>query len=191
MAELDLCSLGDVKAWLGIPDATTSSDALLARLITAASATVQAEGLLGPLLEADYDERFDGTGATVQLVRHRPVQQVHGVLLDGVRIPRSDDDRAPGFYWDAVSVMLRGYRFQAAARGGVRIQYTAGYASDAIPADLAHAVIETVGLVFKERGDRIGIASKTLGPETVTYVQTAFTTRARDVLERYRSRVPL
>ena len=84
MAFGDLTMLDDVKAWLqtgqsAFPD---TDDALLARLITAASRFV--ESWLGrPIAAADWQEVRDGTGGQRLAFANIPVTAVLSLSIDG------------------------------------------------------------------------------------------------------------
>ncbi|MGA9820832.1 MAG: head-tail connector protein, partial [Desulfobaccales bacterium] len=72
---MDLTTLANTKQWLGISSDT--DDALLTRLITAASSFI--ETYLGRLLgNQNYAEVRDGTGGRVMNFREYPVTAVSG-----------------------------------------------------------------------------------------------------------------
>lgn len=72
------------------------------------------------------------------------------------------------------------YTFAAADAGAlVAISY------DFVPGSVEQAVIETVGSMFKRRGE-LGIESKTLATETISYRDLALSAAAKTMLQPYR-----
>lgn len=78
---LDLASLADLKAWLGI--ANTNSDASLAGLITAVSQTFIGSILNRGILPQTVSETRDGTGTRRMLLREWPVLSISSLLING------------------------------------------------------------------------------------------------------------
>src|SRR5487761_1325744 len=72
MATGDLTTLDNVKAWFAPPLMTTSDDALLTRLVTAASAFIQT-WLGRTIAQTSYSETRNGQGGTRLFLRNRPV----------------------------------------------------------------------------------------------------------------------
>lgn len=184
MAANDLTTLDNVKAWAGVK--TSDDDALLSRLITAASAFIQT-WINRSFAVAQYDEVRDGTGGQVLMFANYPVSAVSSVMVDGRSIPAAADVTTVGYRFTDKRLTLNGYTFSRGL-GNVQISYTAGYA--AVPPEIEQACIEVVSLRYKER-DRIGFQSKSLAGETVTFYIKDFTDSARTVLNNYRKVVPL
>lgn len=183
----DLCTVADVKAFLGLADVNTARDALLATLASAASVAIATE-VGGGLLADDVTDDVTGGPGTTLLLRHRPVQCVYAVTIDGVRVPEARS-AASGWRLDAAigQLQLLG-RTWASAPLGVHVEYRAGF--EDVPVDLKQVAIEEAATAFRER-DRLGVQSKTLAGETVTYRDQAFSARSRRVLEQYKLRVPV
>lgn len=182
MAQGDLTTLADVKAWMGIT--VTDQDAVLTRLISAASNYIQS-WLNRDLLAADYTERFNGTGTASLMLPNYPVLSVTSVKINGLTIPAGSDS-ADGYFFDSDGLYLRGYRFERGV-SNVLVSYRGGF--ETIPAELAQATIELVSLRHKER-DRIGIVSKGLAGETITYSQRDFTASVKTVLTQFKRVTP-
>lgn len=182
MAQGDLTTLVDVKAWMGIT--VTDQDAVLTRLISAASNYIQS-WLNRDLLAADYTERFNGTGTASLMLTNYPVLSVTSVKINGLTIPAGSDS-ADGYFFDSDGLYLRGYRFERGV-SNVLVSYRGGF--ETIPAELAQATIELVSLRHKER-DRIGIVSKGLAGETITYSQRDFTASIKTVLTQFKRVTP-
>src|SRR5579863_171133 len=114
MAFGDLCALADVKAWLqtgqnAFPD---TDDALLTRLITAASQFIQS-WLNRRIAPGDWQEVRDGTGGQRLAFANFPVTAVLSLSIDGLVIPPapSDGGYGPGYVFTPTELALRGYVF--------------------------------------------------------------------------------
>ncbi|MDE2229908.1 MAG: phage gp6-like head-tail connector protein [Alphaproteobacteria bacterium] len=185
MATGDLTTLANVKAWFAPPLTTTGDDALLTRLITAASQFIQA-WLGRTVAETAYTETRNGFGGTRLFLRNRPVVSVASLTVDGNAIAPSSGAGQPGYLFDDSSVYLAGYAFSRGQQN-VTIAYTAGYA--ATPPELEQACIALVALRYKER-DRIGQVSKNLAGEVVSFTQKDMPADVQTLLDQYRSVVP-
>ena len=187
MAQGDLTTLANVKGWFAPPLTTTTDDALLTRLITAASQFILT-WLERTLVQQSYAETRDGTGGTSLAFGNSPVSAVSAVAVDGVVIPSSPDVVSPGYAFSATRLYLRGYAFTRGVRN-VALSYTAGYA--ATPPEIEQACIELVCRRYKER-NRIGEVSRAIGGgETVTYSHQDMSDDVRLLLSRYRAVSPV
>jgi uncharacterized phiE125 gp8 family phage protein len=180
MTQGDLVSLADVKAYLG-GDLQSNDDAVLARLISAASAFfVTACGR--PILEQNYSELYDGKGNGRLYLRNTPVTSVTSLSIDGAVVPEALAPGEPGWRLNGNIVLLFGHWF---GRGlvNVAVTYTAGY--PAAPADVAEAVVELVGLRYRGR-DRLGKVSESIGGmATTSYSQKDVSAFVAGVIARY------
>ena len=190
MAFGDLTTLGDVKLWLqtgqgAFPD---TDDALLARLITAASQFIQS-WLGRQIASGDWQEVRDGTGGQRLSFANTPVSAMLSLSIDGVAIPPapSDGGFGPGYVFSPTELALRGYVFTRRAQN-VILTYTAGYL--ATPPDIAQAAIELVCQRYRER-TRIGEVSRAIGGnETVTFSQLDMSADVTLLLSQYRVVAP-
>lgn len=134
MADNDLTTLANAKAWLGINQ--TTDDAILVRLISAASRMVLGEIGRGSLLSRSQTEHYNGVGGSRLMLRRWPVTAVSSVTVDGVAIAaQTARPLGAGWAlepWDGTDpgrpqfIDLFGYRF-AAGRQNIDITYRAGY----------------------------------------------------------------
>lgn len=205
----DLCTLADIRAWLntGTGEYQTADDALLSRLISAASQFI-VERLGRPVMQADYQEIRDGlTGFWGQDDARfpfavTPCSAVLSVVVDNIAIPPVPalTPGAPGIVQSLPFGFQRGYLFtptQLVIRGYpiprraqcVTMIYTAGYAAP--PFDLAQACIELVALRYRER-NHTGLTSQHLGGETTAYwMRAAMTPSIAEAVGRYRNVAPI
>ena len=191
MAFGDLTTLGEVKAWLQTGQAAfpDTDDALLARLITAASQFIQ-KWLNRSIASADWYEVRDGTGGQRLTFGNFPVTAVLSLSIDGLAIPPAPNNGGfgAGYVFSPTELALRGYIFTRRPQN-VAITYTAGY--PVIPPDIAQACIDLVCLRYRER-TRIGEVSRaTGGTETVTYSQRDMSEHVKLLLSQYRLVTPV
>lgn len=191
MAFGDLATLGEVKAWLQTGQAAfpDTDDALLTRLITAASQFIQT-WLGRNVASADWYEVRDGTGGQRLAFGNFPVSAVLSLSIDGLMIPPAPDDGrcGAGYVFSPTELALRGYVFTPRPQN-VAVTYTAGY--PVIPPDIAQACIDLVCLRYRER-TRIGEVSRaTGGSETVTYSQRDMSEHVKLLLSQYRLVTPV
>jgi uncharacterized phiE125 gp8 family phage protein len=184
MTATDLTSLGAVKSWLGIT--TGTDDAVLARLISAASGFIQS-GLNRQLGQAAYTEIRNGPGGNRLVFANPPVTAVTSLEIDGETIPAAGDGDAPGYLVDERLLYLRSYSFTEGIRN-VTIRYIAGFA--VIPPELEHACVELVALRYRER-DRTGYASRSLQGESAAFALKDLPPGVETVLNKYRKVVPV
>lgn len=189
MAFGDLTTLADVKAWLqtGQSAFPATDDALLTRLITAASQYVQT-WLNRQIASADYLEVRDGTGGDRLQFGCFPATAVRSLTIDSQVVPIAPSTTAAGYSFSPTQLSVRGCKFNRGAQNVV-VAYTAGYVST--PPDVAQACIELVALRYRER-TRIGELSRSLGgAETVAYAQKDMSDGTKTLLQQYRLVAPI
>ena len=188
MAFGDLTNLADVKAWLqtGSNAFPSTDDALLMRLITAASRYIEA-WLNRPVAAADWFELRDGNGGRRLQFAVFPVSAVLSLTIDDVAIPAATNAWAAGYSFTATQLVLRGYRFTLRAQN-VAVTYTAGYPQT--PPEIAQACIELVALRYRERM-RVGEVSKNVGGEVVAFSQKDISDPIKTLLQQYRLVAPI
>jgi hypothetical protein len=190
MAFGDLTTLGDAKLWLrtgqnAFPD---TDDALLTRLVTAASQFIQS-WLNRQVASGDWQEVRDGTGGQRLSFANTPVSAVLSLSIDGIAIPPAPPGGGfdAGYVFSPTELALRGYVFTRRAQNVV-VAYTAGYA--VTPPDIAQACIELVCQRYRER-TRIGETARAIGGnETVTYTQKDMSDDVKLLLSQYRVVAP-
>ena len=191
----DLCTLAEVKDWLGLTTAT--DDARLARLITAASEDIRQE-CNRSFEPANYTESHSGYGygQVVLVTRQWPVISVASLMIDNATIPAQPSAGRPGYTIinadSAGHVVLDGYEY-ARGKNNIQLTYRAGYADTHgvfdPPADLTQAAIDLVAYRYTGKS-RIGQKSKTLAGETVTYITDHYPDSVTRVIQRYKRVIP-
>jgi hypothetical protein len=184
MAAGDLTILANVKAWLGLT--ATTDDATLTRLISAASALVQAY-LNRTIAIAAYTETRNGNGRDRITLANAPLVSVQSVAVGATQIGPLAGSTGYWFEPGGSVLYLAGYGFDYGVQN-VQLAYMAGYA--ATPLDIEQATIELIGLRYRER-DRIGQVSKGLAGETTTFTQADMTASIKTALAPYRRQIAL
>lgn len=187
MAAGDLCSLADVKAWLEIPTATTTSDALLTNLITRSSKAIK-DWLARDLISASFVEKYSGTGTTQLAVANYPITAISSLKIDGITIPASPAVDGPGYAFKDGIVYLQDYGVFEEGNLNVEISYTAGLA---LPASVEQACIELVGYKYNQK-KHIGKKSDNMsvGGMGTTYQEGGFPPEVLAALQPYRKVTP-
>lgn len=181
----DLTTLANAKQWLGIT--TTDSDSLLTRLISASSDYIQT-WLNRQIALQSYTETRDGTGGNRLMFANYPATGVTSLYIDGLLIPPSSGPGVDGWVADQFKVSLRGrYAFSRDVQN-VTITYTAGFATT--PTEIEQACVELVSRRFKDK-DRIGITSKGLAGETISFSQVDFSDAIENTLKNYKKVISL
>ena len=184
MAAGDLTTLANAKEWLELDSSLTSDDALLARLISAASGFIRI-WCNRDFVRQPYVETRSGNGGRSIVLAQWPIVSVESLVIDGQPVPPAPANGA-GYLISRSMVMLVGYFF---ARGAANIQisYTAGYAT--IPPEIEDACIQLVGFRYRERS-RIGKSSESMGGETTAYQVRDVPAGVRTILDQYKMVVP-
>jgi Phage gp6-like head-tail connector protein len=107
-----LTTLPDVKAWLqtGQSAFPPTDDALLTRLITAASQYIQT-WLNRQIASANYLEVRDGNGGDRLQFACFPVTAVLSLTIDGQAVPAAPSTTSAGYSFSPTQLSVRGYWF--------------------------------------------------------------------------------
>lgn len=167
-----LCTLEDLKLYLGIENA--NQDTLLSNLINSASGYIENYCNRDFSIQ-EYTERLHGTGKPFLPVHNAPITEVlsvvnsYGVEFEGVG------------HIDTMLVMSNNAVFSKGTFNWT-VTYKGGYAT--VPYDVAQACIELAAYKFKDR-DRIGLNSKTLAGEVISYEKKDIRGEIKNVLANY------
>ena len=149
MAKSDLCTLQDAAAWVSA--STTGADAaVLSRLITSMSGSINGYLARGFLLPTTISERYDGPGSQRLYFRRWPILSIASLTVNNITVPPASQP-APGQTWPNNGYLVEpwdgippgkmqavdlyggawGYGFSAPAfvpgRENIAVTYTAGY----------------------------------------------------------------
>lgn len=183
----NLTTLTNIKQWLNLTLET--SDALLTRLVAAASAFIQGPEGIGYQVDAqNYALVLDGHGGDVLALGGKPpLTAVVSLTIDGVAIPPAALITDSGYRFSPSSVWVQGYVFTR-GRGNIELACTRGWA--ATPADLEQAALELMSVRFKER-DHIGQESASMQGQNITFSTRDMPASVKTVLQAYKKVVPL
>lgn len=176
-----------VRAYVGAT--STNDDTELQTLCDAAANGI--ETWLNRIIQTtSYTTVTDGNGKTQMLWPDYPVTAVFGVTIAGVAanaIASPTDFTSQGYRFDQHRIVLQGGLLFTKGTLNVSLTYTAGYAT--IPPELLQAAVETVALKYKQR-QTIGISSKSLAGESISFVQSDFPKSALGIMANYKRVVP-
>jgi uncharacterized phiE125 gp8 family phage protein len=178
----DLTTVAAVQSYLGIPN--TQDATLIQSLVTAASTLIQS--LLGyQVASGTYTETRHGHGKESLVFGNTPVTAVSSVIVCGNAIAPATSWGQAGYLFDETALYLSGgLRFDRGFRN-IQLAYTAGYA--AVPADLAQACNELVGLRYGQRL-RQDFVSQTLDGQVTAFSQKDMPASVATALEPYKRR---
>jgi hypothetical protein len=189
------CTTSDVLAWInGTGQNTPAADPVVDRLVDAASEVIRSY-CNRDIDSKAYPETRNGNGGTALMLSQYPVTAVASVTVDGVTIPARPTVTSSGWVLDTLTdygpgiVRLDGYSFSKGVQNVV-VNYTAGYASDSIPADIIQACVE-IAADMKRRGPRVGEVSKNLQGQVVAYSQKDIPAQVKMILDQFRRVAPI
>lgn len=176
----ELCSIDDVKAYLG--RTTHDDDALLTTFVSSVSASFEA--MVGRLiLSRTYTgERQNGYYGRAIVPRQYPVTAVSQVKIDDEVIAESTAFDANGWTLADDVIRLRNMYVNAGI-ANVSITYTAGYAS--IPSDIRMAIAEWVSIKYRER-THIGTQSQSMSGVSLSYLPSVIPQSVMNVAATYK-----
>lgn len=185
-----LCSLGQVREFLGVASSETLNDAKLAFLIKVASGQISGECGRNFGVQTYTSELYDGDDSNLLALRHSPVVKITAVAIDGESIPVGEVKVYENFLKLDEGVEYNP-RLRSTSRlfprgsQNVSVSYEAGYAT--VPAEISHACILQV-MYLMNLGNRQGVISEgnNNAGTTTTYAQAALCPSARVACNRYK-----
>lgn len=175
-----ICTPADVRVYIGKTEAQVP-DSVLTPLCEGVDAFVLSFLNRDSLTIATYDEVYHGTGSQTIVPDNRPVTSVTLLEVNGAAVAPAVG-MGPGLVWDHFAVHYRDGLFPRGLNN-VRIVYEAGFAT--LPADIKDAAVSIVAEKYA-RSTRVGVASKTIGQESISYRADDMTPQARRALNQYR-----
>lgn len=162
MAAGDLTDLATANIAAKIDSPTTTTNAVLATLISAISSQVK-ETLNTNILAGNYTEMYKGNGKDRILLRQRPVTLVTSIAWLGASYTTAGDLilGTTGITTDGLEAILVNDYFPQ--HTDIRISYQAGYATT--PPDISLAVAELVAEAYARR-THVGETSRSQGGQT-------------------------
>lgn len=168
-----LTSLADVKNHLNIGPSITTQDAVLIRIINAASAQIESY-IDRKVLKRAYNEFQDGRNNDRTITRQWPIEKPTQVWDDPSGLFTNATNQLAVSEYEvegdpAIGIVLIGGRRFSKSTRNVRIVYQAGF--DVVPYEISEACIWTVEFLYDMRSDRrIGVSSKGKNAESTTFL---------------------
>ncbi len=173
-----LTTLAALKAYLGVTH--DNDNDLLETLI--GSESVFIESWLGRKYgTSGYTDIFSGNGGSEHLFWNYPVTAVTNLTIDGKTVDEAETIQDTGYMVYDSRLLLFGHVFSW-GKNNCRADYNAG---EDVPADVRQACIELAAIRYKNR-DRIGLKSKGLAGETITYDRRAIPDEIKAMLQPHR-----
>lgn len=184
-----LCTLANLKLYVGIASADTTFDSRNESYIDAASWFLNSK-TKRKLLARDLTEYYDGDGGNILFAKQRPINSVASLHSDASRafatasLIDSDDYEV---YGDEGYIAVIGSGFAVGERV-LKLVYNAGYT--VVPLDLEQAALELAGFWYEKfKSHRTGVKSVTIGDMTTVY--ETFPEFVKMVAEEYTRKVIL
>lgn len=185
--QVDLCTVDDVVAFMGGEVNATAKDEL--QFLVTACSQAAATYCCRNFIQQTYAEVRNGTGNPLLVLRNSPVTSISAVSVGANSIPPGVGGGQRGYVLDDTTLyLLGGYIFERGVQNVV-VNYTAGYTpitdpDSTIPYDLRQAVVEAISVVFKRR-QNLGVSSKTIAGESITYILAQWPASSKAVLSYY------
>lgn len=178
-------TVAQVKTLLSVKPNTMTDVGLIEMILDAVTVEFQTN-LSRSVLTATYDEVYDGQGTNALVLPNFPITAV-STLEVGPPTGRTTLTQNTDYVFNKFGIQRLFGKF---GRGvaNIHVVYTAGYAS--VPLDLSMACAKTVAYRYKQM-DRLGQSSKTMGQETVNFINTPFTQDVLQTLQQYQRRIPV
>jgi hypothetical protein len=195
VANGDLTTLENVKAFAFPGDDTVARDRALTLLIASASKWFADEFravVRRPLLRFTTTRTLDGNGKPRISLPHFPVSSVASVKIDGIPVnPSTAITDLGGWVLSNAGIgelALRGQVFRKDLQN-VEVTYTAGcyaWTDDLanIPANIQQAVVEWVATDF-QRAKRLGVTAENVAGSSTTYGPAGIPANVAAVIESY------
>jgi hypothetical protein len=185
----DLTTLANAKQWMNV--STTTDDALITRLVSAASQFVQ-KYIHRQIAVAPYTDVRNGNDQWEMVLANWPIVSVTSVTVNGNVIaaaPAMVPGGVPtvGYLNDEETVYLYGSRFYRGVQN-VQIVYEAGYAET--PIEIEQAVIELIALKYTGR-QHMGQNSKSIQGEVISYFTGDMPRETQTMLNQYKKVMPV
>ena len=192
MATGDLTTLANVKQYLGVT--ATTDDALLTRLISAASSWIQVFTNRS-FAVASFTDVLDGNGTERAMLQNYPIatltsvtaREDNGVAIDPLSLvfdARTVTIVQPQNFTPGMTYRTR----FPLGKSNLTVVYTAGYATT--PMDIEECCIEMVALRYREK-DRVGTSSVNVKGESVTFSVMDVPAQVKTILRNWRDVVPV
>lgn len=168
------------RSWMALTTASTeeTTAACLSAAITKCELWT---GLTLTRDAADRTESFEGEGGTLLYPAIQPLYTVTSLTIADQTIALSTDWKNQGYWLDGNAVKLRGYTFD----GWCVLVYKGGYLTTSIPKDLMQSIYEYAAGLY-DMQNHIGVKSKTLASENVTFKDSMLSDTVKEIWNAYR-----
>lgn len=187
MAAYDLCTLDDVREYMGMTGSKPTVDELLKDLITRVSDKFHTICGVTQLKLQSYTKQYSGNGTdTLIIYDERPLVEITSLAQDSDWVFAADTTCAADTYMILDdSIVFRDNIFLT-GKGNIQVMFTSGFAI--IPYDLVQACAQDVFRIYKLR-DNIDIATKSFDSGgSFTKVQQGMTDDVKQTLRKYMGR---
>ena len=184
MASYDLCTLDEVRDYMGMTGSSSVVDDVLADLITRVTEGFHKDCGVTQFKATDHTEYYSGAGTIELFVINTPVNTIASIYEDSDWVYGEDTKIDEDTYAPLNNmVVLKDSVFNIGIRN-IKITYNAGY--NDIPGDLKQACIEETVRKFKKR-ENVDIISKSGADGSFTKIQHGKLKDTIEILKNYKS----
>jgi hypothetical protein len=185
MEATDLCTLDQVKDYMGMTGSNATIDNLLETLITSMTDFFHSLCGVNQFKSKSYTEYYSGNKRRTMFLDQKPVISIESVAIDNDWVWASDSTISSDEYMLVDNELILKSDYFISGDANVKIIYTAGYST--IPNDLSLACVMETVRIFKRR-ESIDIISKSYdGGGSVTRYMEGMLPEVRMILKKYRN----
>lgn len=183
MASYDLCTLDDVRDYMGMKGSQPTIDTLLSDIITRVSNEFHTICGITQFKSQSYTKQYSGTGTNTLILDERPLISISSIAEDADWVFAADSTYAADTYIILDdSIILKDDVFTVGV-ANFKFVFVAGY--ETIPGELNQACVQDVYRRYKLRNS-IDVSTKTYSEGgSVTKVQQGMTDDVKEVLKKY------
>ena len=169
-----------LREWMGLT--TASTEEVTKNCLSAAITRCELyTGLTLTRDTSDRTESFEGDGGTILYPEIQPLYTVTSLTIADQTIALSSDWKNSGYWIDGNAIKLRGYSFNS----WVVLVYKGGYLTTSIPKDLMQSIYEYAAGLY-DMQNHIGVKSKTLASDNVTFKDSMLSDTVKEIWSAYR-----
>lgn len=185
MAANDLCTLDQIKDYIGMTGSNAVIDTVIESIITSVTELFQSMCGVKQFKSKSYTEYYSGDNKRSIFLNQRPVISVESVSIDSDWTWSADSTIGSDEYMVINNEVLMKNDTFTYGDANIKVIYNAGYAT--IPDDLKLACIMETARIFKKR-DNIDVTSKSYGDGgSVTKYMEGMLPEVKIILKKYRN----
>ena len=166
-----LCSIAQVKSYMGIDSSVPEKDLSIELYVNSASDIVDKYLGYDPKTQTYTQELHSGTGTKFLVTNARPITTITTILEDGTAVTITNFINASWYIDGYDYTFVRGHN-------NYKVTYVAGYAASAMPPSITLAAVKIAATMMKEDGrtGSLGTSSISHGDGSRTFLDPTYET---------------